>query len=93
VHRGWLSEKEGFRLEKEEKMIESTVRVDPQRKLGKAQPLVFGQFIEHLGRCIYGGVFEPGSRLADEQGFRKDVFESIHRLRPPILRWPGGNFA
>jgi alpha-N-arabinofuranosidase len=93
VNRSRLSEKEGFRLEKEDKMIEARLHVDVERKLGKAQPMVFGQFIEHLGRCIYGGVFEPGSRLADEQGFRRDVLDAIRGLRPPVLRWPGGNFA
>ncbi len=54
---------------------------------------ILGGFIEHLGRCIYGGVFDEGSLLADERGFRKDVIEAVRRLRPPVLRWPGGNFA
>ena len=74
-------------------MIDAILHIDLERRRGPAQPLAFGQFIEHLGRCIYGGVFEPGSPLADEHGFRKDALEAIQRLRPPILRWPGGNFA
>jgi alpha-N-arabinofuranosidase len=74
-------------------MIDASLRVDPDRRLGPVQPMVLGQFIEHLGRCIYGGIFEPGSPLADEDGFRTDVLEAFRRLRPPILRWPGGNFA
>jgi alpha-N-arabinofuranosidase len=54
---------------------------------------ILGGFIEHLGRCIYGGVFDEGSELADERGFREDVLEAVKRLRPPVLRWPGGNFV
>ena len=50
-------------------------------------------FVEHLGRCIYGGLFEEGSPLSDERGFRRDVLEAVRPLRVPILRWPGGNFV
>ncbi len=74
-------------------MIDATLHVDLERRLGPVQPMVFGQFIEHLGRCIYGGIFDPGSPLADEGGFRTDVLDAVRRLRPPVLRWPGGNFA
>jgi alpha-N-arabinofuranosidase len=56
-------------------------------------PHVFGHFVEHLGRCVYGGIFEPGSPLADERGFRTDVLDAMRRLGVPNLRWPGGNFA
>jgi len=74
-------------------VIEATLRIDPERRLGPAQPLVFGQFIEHMGRCIYGGIFDPGSPLADGDGLRTDVIEAIRKLQPPIVRWPGGNFV
>lgn len=74
-------------------MIEATVRIDPARRIGAIDPRIYGQFIEHLGRCIYGGISEPGSPLADERGFRRDVLEAVQRLRVPALRWPGGNFA
>ncbi len=56
-------------------------------------PHVFGNFAEHLGRCIYGGIFEEGSPLSDSDGFRKDVLEATRRLGVTLLRWPGGNFA
>jgi alpha-N-arabinofuranosidase len=69
------------------------IRIDPDRKLGPVDRRIFGSFIEHLGRCIYGGVFEPGSKLADENGFRRDVLDAARRLRTPLLRWPGGNFV
>ena len=54
---------------------------------------IFGNFIEHLGRCIYGGIFEEGSPLSDARGFRRDVLEAARPLRIPVLRWPGGNFV
>jgi len=69
------------------------VKVDLDRRLGVIDRKVYGMFIEHLGRCIYGGIYEPGSPLADDRGFRRDVLEAARGLRPPILRWPGGNFA
>lgn len=55
-------------------------------------PRIYGGFVENLGRCIYGGIFDEGSPLADERGFRRDVVEAIKGLRPPVLRW-GGNFS
>ena len=61
-------------------------------RIGK--PLdIFGNFVEHIGRCIYGGIFEEGSPLSDERGLRKDVLEAVRALRVPVLRWPGGNFV
>jgi alpha-N-arabinofuranosidase len=54
---------------------------------------IFGNFIEHLGRCIYGGIYEEGSPLSDERGFRRDVLDAVRPLRVPVLRWPGGNFV
>ena len=69
------------------------IKVDAERKIGKINPNIYGHFIEHLGRCIYGGIYEEGSSLSDERGFRKDVLEAIKKIKCPILRWPGGNFA
>ena len=63
------------------------------RPLGAVHPFVFGQFIEHMHRCIYGGVYEEGSPLSDAAGYRKDVMEAIRGLGATILRWPGGNFV
>ncbi len=56
-------------------------------------PMIFGGFMEHFGRQIYGGIFEPGSPLADEQGFRLDVIEALKELKVPVIRWPGGCFV
>ncbi len=55
--------------------------------------MLFGQFLEHFHRQVYGGIFEPGSPLADERGFRLDVIKAVRELRPPIVRWPGGCFV
>jgi alpha-N-arabinofuranosidase len=74
-------------------VIEATVRIDPARRIGAVNPNIYGQFIEHLGRCIYGGLFEPGSPLSDVSGFRTDVLDAVRTLRVPLLRWPGGNFV
>lgn len=54
---------------------------------------MFGSFLEHLGRAIYEGVYDPGSKLSDSSGFRKDVLEEIRQLGVPIVRYPGGNFV
>ena len=61
-------------------------RVDLDRR-------ILGSFLEHLGRAIYTGVYEPGSRLADGKGFRTDVAREIKDLGVPIVRYPGGNFV
>jgi alpha-N-arabinofuranosidase len=67
--------------------------VDPGRSLGHVNRNVFGGFVEHLGRCVYGGLHEEGSPLADARGFRKDVLGLLRELRLGVLRWPGGNFV
>ena len=67
--------------------------IDPARVSGEIDRNIFGGFAEHLGRCIYGGIYEPGSPLADEDGFRADVLAALRRLGMPIIRYPGGNFA
>ncbi len=67
--------------------------VDSARTVATLDRRVFGSFLEHLGRAIYGGVFEPGSALADAGGFRRDVLSEIRTLNVPIVRYPGGNFV
>jgi alpha-L-arabinofuranosidase len=67
--------------------------VDPGRELGSVDRNVFGGFVEHLGRCIYGGLYEEGSPLSDGHGYRADVLELLRELRMGVLRWPGGNFV
>jgi alpha-N-arabinofuranosidase len=73
--------------------LPATITVDADRRSGRIEPLLYGQFIEHLGRCVNGGIFELGSPLADTNGFRRDVLEKVRELNPPLLRWPGGTFT
>jgi alpha-N-arabinofuranosidase len=69
------------------------IKIDFDRQIGKIDRNIYGNFIEHLGRCIYGGIYEEGSPLSDSDGFRKDVLEAARGLHIPLLRWPGGNFS
>ena len=55
--------------------------------------MIFGHFLEHFHRQIYGGVYDPGSHLADDKGFRRDVIEALRRIKTPVIRWPGGCFV
>ena len=71
----------------------ASIKIDLDRRLGTVDRRIFGGFIEHLGRCIYGGIFEEGSALSDAQGFRTDVLAAARGLQIPVLRWPGGNFV
>ncbi len=73
--------------------MQAHVRVDPARDAVPFDRMIFGQFLEHFHRQVYGGVFEPGSPLADARGFRKDVIAALRELRVPIVRWPGGCFV
>ena len=69
------------------------VYVDTRRTIAPLDRNLFGSFLEHLGRAIYEGVYEPGSKLSDSSGFRKDVVDEIRQLGVPIVRYPGGNFV
>lgn len=69
------------------------VILDRDYRIGKVDNRIYGSFIEHLGRAIYGGIYEPGHPNSDEKGFRKDVLELVRELNVPIIRYPGGNFV
>jgi alpha-L-arabinofuranosidase len=69
------------------------VYVDTRRTIAPLDRNLFGSFLEHLGRAIYGGIYDPGSKLSDANGFRKDVLNQIRELGVPIIRYPGGNFV
>ena len=66
---------------------------DKDYTIGEVSPRLFGSFIEHLGRAVYGGVYEPAHPTADDQGFRQDVLALVKELGVPIVRYPGGNFV
>ncbi|MEI7026073.1 arabinosylfuranosidase ArfA [Paenibacillus sp. y28] len=62
-------------------------------RIGEIDKRIYGSFIEHLGRAVYGGIYEPGHPAADENGFRRDVIDLINEIGVPIIRYPGGNFV
>ena len=74
-------------------MRHARVLLDRDFAIGETDPRLFGAFVEHLGRCVYGGIYEPGHPTADAQGFRGDVLALIKELGPSIVRYPGGNFV
>ena len=69
------------------------VLIDREFSIGDTDPRLFGAFVEHLGRCVYGGIYEPGHKTADAQGFRHDVLDLVRELGATIMRYPGGNFV
>ncbi len=74
-------------------MKKAKVIVDKNFILGAVDKRIYGSFIEHLGRAVYEGIYQPESPFADEQGVRKDVISLIKQLNVPIVRYPGGNFV
>jgi len=62
-------------------------------RIGSIDNRIYGSFVEHLGRCVYGGIYEPGHETADEMGFRQDVMALVRELKVPLIRYPGGNFV
>src|SRR5437867_3978315 len=69
------------------------VYLDSRRVTAPLDRNLFGSFLEHLGRAIYEGIYDPGSKFADANGFRKDVMEEVRQMGVPIIRYPGGNFV
>jgi len=61
--------------------------------VGKADRMIYGHFLEHFHTQVYGGVYDPSSKFADEDGFRTDVLEALRKIKTPIIRWPGGCFV
>ena len=74
-------------------MKKSKLILSGDYKIAKIDERIFGSFIEHLGRAVYGGIYEPGHPEADENGFRKDVMRLIRDIDVPVVRYPGGNFV
>ncbi len=67
--------------------------LDHDFAIGEVDKRLYGSFIEHLGRAVYGGIYEPGHPTADKLGFRRDVMDLVKKLKMPIVRYPGGNFV
>ncbi|WP_158797693.1 alpha-L-arabinofuranosidase C-terminal domain-containing protein [Pedobacter sp. L105] len=72
---------------------QASIKVDARQKIAEINPFQYGQFIEHLGRAVNGGIYDEHSKLSDKDGFRKDVLEKVKELRTPLLRYPGGTFT
>lgn len=73
--------------------VTAVVTVDTDAAAATYDRMIFGGFLEHFGGQVYGGVFDPGSPLADTRGFRRDVVDALRELGTPIVRWPGGCFV
>jgi alpha-L-arabinofuranosidase len=74
-------------------MQQATFTVDPTFRIGSVDRRIFGSFVEHMGRCVYTGIYEPDHPTADHNGFRADVLDLVRELGPTIIRYPGGNFV
>ena len=74
-------------------MKQAKIIIDKDFQVSPIDRRIYGSFIEHLGRAVYGGIYQPGHPTADEQGFRKDTLELVKEIGVPVVRYPGGNFV
>ena len=74
-------------------MLKAKLICNAAFKRGTIDPHIFGSFVEHMGRVIYSGIYEPGHPMADENGFRKDVLDAMREMGITSIRYPGGNFV
>ena len=82
-----------YRLTGKKESMKVQITTDKNYIIGDIDRKIYGSFIEHLGRAVYEGIYQPGQKTADEQGFRKDTLALVKELRVPIVRYPGGNFV
>lgn len=73
--------------------MKASVMISKNNRISRIDNRIFGSFIEHLGRAVYGGIYEPGHKTSDDMGFRQDVMDLIKKLNVPVVRYPGGNFV
>lgn len=74
-------------------MTQARISIDREAVIAPINRRIFGSFVEHLGRCVYDGIYEPGHPTANEDGFRLDVVELVRELGSTTIRYPGGNFV
>ncbi len=74
-------------------MKQAKIIIDKDFQISPIDRRIYGSFIEHLGRAVYEGIYQPGSPFADEQGFRRDTLELVKEIGVPVVRYPGGNFV
>ena len=72
---------------------QAKLTIEKDFQISKIDKRIYGSFIEHLGRAVYGGIWQPSHPTADEDGFRRDVLDLVRELQVPIVRYPGGNFV
>ena len=73
--------------------MKAKIIVNKNFAVGEIDKRIYGSFVEHLGRCVYGGIYEPTHKTANDFGFREDVLELVNKIDVPIVRYPGGNFV
>lgn len=81
------------KLQLTEEIMKAGLKVNKSNIIGEVDPRLYGSFIEHLGRAVYNGIYEPDHPLANEDGFRTDVIDLVKELNVPLVRYPGGNFV
>lgn len=74
-------------------MNHANLHLDTQHNAGAIDRRIFSGFLEHLGRGVYEGVYDPGNPRSDSRGFRRDVLDVLRPLGMPLIRYPGGNFV
>ena len=85
--------KSKLKTKKEGLHMQATLHLYRENVISEIDKRIYGSFIEHLGRAVYGGIYEPEQPTADDEGFREDVLKLIKELDVPIVRYPGGNFV
>ena len=73
--------------------MKAVIKINKENEISKIDARIYSSFIEHLGRAVYGGIYEPEHITADDMGFRQDVMALIKELSVPMVRYPGGNFV
>ena len=73
--------------------MKAQLLINKNFRIGTIDKRIYGSFVEHLGRCVYGGIYDPDHATADAQGFREDVKQMIRDIDVPVVRYPGGNFV
>ena len=73
--------------------MEATMLISSVKRVGKVDPRLYSSFIEHMGRAVYEGIYQPDHPSANESGFRQDVIHLVKELNIPMIRYPGGNFV
>lgn len=82
-----------YKIKRRKFMKKTKIFADRNLTVGQIDGNIYGSFLEHLGRAVYGGIYEPGHPSADKEGFREDVIALIRELGVPLVRYPGGNFV